>query len=223
MLVFDLTHEISENNIVFPGHPQPHMETVYTLEKNGYQVSYLAMMSHHGTHIDAPIHTLKGGVSLFDIPISNFCGKAVLIDIRNIINTINVGDLIPYANKIEQCRFVVFMCGHEHLWGTEQYLYNYPILSENASRWLCEFELYGIGLDTFSVDTIDSKSHIIHRIFATKGMIIIENITHLEELYNAVSPYDSFFYLTVFPLKYRISDGSPIRAVAFTNCPFEND
>lgn len=215
MQIIDLSYSITEDIISWPGYPQPALKGVLSIAKEGYRAGHISFMSHTGTHIDAPSHTMKEGPSLDELPISNFFGKAVLINLHDVKGDIEIGDLIPHAEQIEQSKFVVFHCGHQSLWGKNEYFYDYPIMSKEAASWLCRFELYGVGIDTFSVDAIDTKTSVNHRILASKGMVVIENLANLQTVETLTSQSGGMFWLSVFPIKYPTADGAPVRAVGF--------
>lgn len=215
MQIVDLSYSITEDIISWPGYPQPSLKDVLSITKEGYRAGHISFMSHTGTHIDAPSHTLKGGLSLDELPISNYFGKAVLINLHNLERYIEIGDLLPHAEQIEKSKFVVLYCGHQHLWGKKDYFYHYPVLSKETTNWLCQFNLYGIGIDTFSVDPIDTKTSINHRILASKNMIVIENLANLHIVEELTTQSSGMFELSVFPIKFPTSDGAPVRAVGF--------
>ena len=215
MQIVDLSYDISEDIISWRGYPQPSLKEVLNITREGYQASHVSFMSHTGTHIDAPSHTLKGAPSLGELPVSHFFGKAVLIDLRGIEQRVEIGDLFPYAERIEDSKFAVFYCGHQQYWGRREFFYDYPVMTKEAAAWLCRFDLYGVGIDTYSIDPTDTKTSINHRIVASNHMIVIENMANLGVIADKTRDRDGMFWLSVFPIKYPMADGSPVRAVGF--------
>lgn len=63
---------------------------------------------------------------------------------------------------------------------------------------------------------MDSTDLPIHKIFLSRGILLVENLANLEELERAApaDPGDGDMYLSVFPLKVAGCDGSPVRAAA---------
>ena len=59
-----------------------------------YAVSYLSMLEHVGTHVDAPAHIGRRG-SVDQVPLDWFTGKAVCLDVRHVgdLGDIDVADL----------------------------------------------------------------------------------------------------------------------------------
>ena len=60
MRVYDLTHTISEDILVWPGTEQPRLSEGSTFERDGFRETRLELFSHVGTHMDAPAHMLAG-------------------------------------------------------------------------------------------------------------------------------------------------------------------
>ena len=63
--------------------------------------TYLGMMDHVGTHIDAFVHTKRGGATIDEMPLDLFMGKAVCLDLRHIpdLGDIDVKDLEEAEKK----------------------------------------------------------------------------------------------------------------------------
>ena len=208
MRFVDLAHLINEDITVFPGSKGPVIEDVGNIEHHGYAEKRLTLSSHHGTHIDAPCHLIKNGKSLDDFNIDKFYGKGFLLDCRHLEGReISLDFLKPFAEKIRAAQFLLLMSGWYKKWKSPAYNIDFPILSLEASRWLTKFRLKGIGLDSISLDKIDSMDLPNHHIVLSSEILIIENLTNLEELKK-----DDFSF-QCFPLKIEKADGSPVRAV----------
>jgi len=209
MDTIDLSHTISPGMAVYPGTEPPEFSDPYTIDSAGFYEKKITMFSHTGTHIDAPSHILKKANSLDQIPISRFIGKASVLNFSNIKKTIiTYHDMARHKSRVEKSDFIILYTGWYQKWGEEAYFENFPVLSLEAAEWIAKFSLKGIGVDMISVDVTDTRSFPIHRIFLEKEILIIENLTALEELVNK----DFTFFC--FPLKIENSDGAPARAVA---------
>ena len=82
-MILDLTHTISPNMPVYPGTPAPRLFKASTLEQHGFRETQISMVSHTGTHMDAPWHMLPNGTTLDELPVSSFCGRAVVLDVSD--------------------------------------------------------------------------------------------------------------------------------------------
>ena len=65
---------------IFPGDPEPIIESICTLENKGCIVSRLSFGSHTGTHVDAPSHVLSNGIPVDKLKLESLMGMALIID-----------------------------------------------------------------------------------------------------------------------------------------------
>lgn len=206
----DLTHPISPGMPVYPGTEPPVLAQGCTIDAHGFAEKKITMYSHTGTHIDAPAHMLKQGSTLDQLPIDHFCGTARVWEWeRRSRPVISPSDLEPDLHDIREVDFLLLYTGWSRHWGTEAYFSNYPVLSPEAAEWISSTGLKGLGVDAISVDPADTDTHPVHKALLNREMILIENLTNLEEL-----PGSPFFF-SCFPLKIEEADGSPVRAVAW--------
>ena len=209
MRIIDLTHTLNPEVTLFPGSEIPSFEPVHTLEKDGWSQLRVTMLTHTGTHLDAPFHMIKGGKTVDELPVEQFYGKAVAVDCRGVAdNAITVEWLAPYADLLQQAEFLIIHTGWWKKWKTPAFLEHFPVLTPEAARWLEQFSLKGIGLDTISIDQIDSTELPVHHIVLGRGHIIIENLANLDQLPSGL------FTFSCFPMKIEKADGCPIRAAA---------
>ena len=111
--IVDLTVTLSNN---MPGHrffPRPVILPHFTHDEmetwgNGTPedplggcTTYLGMIDHMGTHIDAFIHTKRGGATIDQMPLELFMGKAVCLDLQHVpdLGDIDVADLEKAEKK----------------------------------------------------------------------------------------------------------------------------
>jgi arylformamidase len=207
MTLTDLTHPIDIKIPVFPGEPGPNIRSIANLETHGYRVKWLEMSSHSGTHMDAPAHLIPDGKTLDQLPLSHFTGVAAIIPIPPRTRLIEIPFLTRFQEKIKESEFVLFITGWSKYWGTDYYFHDFPVLTVDAARWLAGHSLKGIGMDTISVDPVDSISLQIHHIILNAGLVIIENLNFPD----IFMPDLTVFYC--FPLRIADADGSPVRAV----------
>ncbi|WP_291650602.1 cyclase family protein [Clostridium sp.] len=210
MRVIDLSHTINKDMTTYTKDEKPEIYNMATIEKDGFNEKLLKICTHTGTHIDAPSHMINKGKTIEEFNISEFIGIAFIIDISN-IEEVKVSDLIQYEEKLRNCDFLILKTGWEKYWGTKSYLNNFPSLTEEAAKWICDFSLRGIGIDSISIDKFDSIDFEIHNVVLSRGKLIIENLTNLDNINS------DEFTLVATPLKIEDGDASPVRAIALTN------
>lgn len=209
MQIFDLTQTISPQMPVYPGTEPPVFSLGCSLEVDGFREKKLTFFSHTGTHIDAPAHLLADGKTLDQFPAAQFVGPACCLDFSDRPGAvIEVADLEPYRAQLAQVDFCLLRSGWSCYWGAPQYFVDFPVLSLAAAQWLCRFDLKGIGFDAISADPVAAQDLPIHQQLLGKGLVLIENLTNLEQL------PDQPMLFSCLPLKLVDADGSPVRAVA---------
>lgn len=212
MKIFDLSHTICSDMPVYPGTEKPKLIPVASYEKDDYRETKLCMYSHTGTHIDSPAHLFEGKASLDQFPISQFIGKALVID----CTSFSERDLIPlshldsYGEKVVSTDFLLFRFGCDKKWGSDDYFKNFPLLAPDLLDFIIDRHYKGIGFDVISLDSVFPPSLERHkRLFESRNMINIENLCNLECF------GDQLFTFCCFPLKIINSDGAPCRAVGW--------
>lgn len=210
MQVVDLTQFISDSMPVYPGTEAPTITEATSIARDGFAEKLIRMYSHTGTHIDAPGHILPGAVTLDRLPVEHFIGSACVVDVAaKEGELIEISSLEPHAGRLERSDFVLLRSGWSRRWGKPGYFEGFPLLSEAAAAWLCSFRLKGIGIDMISVDAVDTTDFSIHKIFFRRGLVIVENLTGLEQMEG------TGYTFSCMPLKLSDADGSPVRAFAF--------
>lgn len=209
-MIIDLTHTIKPGIPVYPGDPQPAFFKAATLTANGYRATRLDVSSHVGTHMDAPSHLLRDGASLDVLPISQFCGRAAVLDVSDLPEggVITSDYLHAHREELLSADYALFYTGWEKKWNTPEYLGNFPVPDTEAARYLISCGLKGTGTDALSMDSLRDADMPVHRALLEGGLVIVENLC----LRKIVGRRDVMFF--ALPMKYGHADGAPVRAVA---------
>ena len=170
----------------------------------------LQIPSHSGTHMDAPSHLLRSGSSLDVLPISQFCGRAVALDVTFLpAGGIITADFLRAQNgALLSADFVLFYTGWEKKWGTGDESGAFPVPDAEAARYLVSCGLKGVGIDAPSMDPLNDRELKAHRVLLEGGLVILENLCLRKVMGRGP------FMLYALPLKFANADGAPIRAIA---------
>ena len=181
--IIDLSHDIFHQMPVFPADPAVGVLKHHDYQ-NGYFVSQVIFGTHTGTHIDVPIHKLKGGKSIDEVPIDAFVGKAYVMDLTSLKPLEEIGrkHLDPYAEKLKNINAVIIKTGWASHFGKDDFFTSFPGLSEEAVDWLAEHEIRLIALESPSVNAI--KHAEIHTLLLEKEIYIVESIANVEQIKN---------------------------------------
>lgn len=212
MKAIDLTHVISEDMPVYPGTEGPVFAPANTYEKDGFKETRMTMFTHTGTHMDPPAHLFAGKTTLDRFPVTQFIGRALVIDCTDL----TCGDRVPlsyvtrYGQKADEADFLLFHFGWDRHWGSTAYFGDYPCISDEVVDYILSHHKKGVGLDVIGIDPIADANLTIHRrLFSENDIVIIENLTGLDQVGS------DLFWFMALPLKHIDADGSPVRAIAF--------
>lgn len=210
MNIIDLSQDIDVNTQVFPGSPNVNLLKWSNFETHQYVSEAIFCSTHVGTHIDAPFHFNKNGITVEKIPVERLVIdndiKVIKVDkadnesieIRDLDNhDINANDTIlintDWSNNSK----------------LKKYFERNPGLSEEAAIYLADKRINLIGIDSPSIDPSYDTEFKSHKIFSNNDILIIENLTNLDKLLDKI--YIKFIAL---PLRLNNCSGSPVRALA---------
>ncbi len=212
MKVIDLTHTIKEDMPVYPGTDTPRFIPANSYEKDGFKETLLQMYTHTGTHMDPPAHLYAGKRTLDRFPASQFIGKALVIECRDLKEggVITMEHIQKYGEKAGRADFLLFNLGWDKRWGTDAYFGDYPCIDEEVLDYIIQGNYKGIGFDVIGLDPISDVNLTRHKkLFQNCDIVNIENLKNLELCGGEL------FWFSCFPLKLEDCDGSPVRAVAW--------
>jgi len=225
--VIDLSLTVSDNMPVAGAFQRPVYVTVKTHEESlafgagtkddpfASSWKYLGMVEHTGTHVDAFFHVNPNGLTIDEMPIDMFFGKAVCFDMTHIpdLGEIQVTDMEAAEEKTG-----IRVDGHIVLLNTGLHRRHYPDpilfdvnpgLSAEATHWLADRGSMVHGTEGPSTDIMSTNLFPSHRVCRDRGITHYEWLVNLEDL---VGKGEFIFYGV--PLRLDRGTGSPVRAFA---------
>jgi len=196
--VVDLTHTITPDFPTFGGGRQLEVETLTSLEKDGYNSNRWMLYEHTGTHIDAPLHFSAKGASADRIPADRLVAPLVVIDIRQRAQTDADAELTPDDVKawieangpIPQAACVAMNSGWDRHVASAKFrnadgqgVMHFPGFHGEAAKMLLEeADIVGIATDTLSLDRGQSKDFATHLTVLPAGKWGLENVANLSSV-----------------------------------------
>lgn len=178
MRIIDLTHPFTDLMPSYPGDPVPSLKQYASISKNGYADHTLQTTMHMGTHIDAPAHMIEGGKPIDELPFDLFYGKGVMVDARGRRNL----DIEMLRDvEIKEGQMVLFCTGFSKKYHTPEYFTDFPVMTEALAHELVKRKVKMVGMDTPSPD---KAPFVVHKILLSADILIAENLTNLEALFN---------------------------------------
>jgi kynurenine formamidase len=204
-----------------PGHPRIYYVPIHHHELHGLSTAYATFSIHTGTHIDAPYHFIKDGLTMEQVPLDWLNGAAVLLDLRAVARprqalTVEVlraaaGD----AGELRDRRVVLWTGWAQEQWNTPAFYTDNPYLSNDAARWLVDSGARTLAVD-FAVDGGPPKPpghprYPVHLITLGANVCLIENLVNLDQIGRR------HFTLIAMPVPVKGGNGGPARVAAWVD------
>ncbi len=210
MKLLDVTVPIKDLMTVYRGNPLVRIRAVMTLPKNGVHVSELCLGSHTGTHIDAPIHFIKGGKGIDRIDPERFMGPAFVADLRRVKGGITAADLAQARIPRSTMR-VLLRTSNSRWWHPARaFRTDFVYLAPDGADWLVERSVQLVGIDYLSIEGYGVPGAPTHKRLLGAGIPIVEGL----DLFN-VRP--GRWQMAAFPLRIKDGDAGLTRAVLWTD------
>lgn len=201
----DITVPLREGMVRWPDNPPVRVTRVQDLERgDDCNLTAVSLGVHSGTHMDAPLHFIRTGLGMDEMPFEAAMGPARVIEIRD-RESIKPPEL--RLHRIRRGERLLFKTRNSsRCWKTDAFLKDFVALGEDAARWLAGRGVRTVGIDYLSVAGFASDTVAIHRTLLKAGIWIIEGL-------NLSNVRPGVYELLCLPIKIARSDGAPARAL----------
>lgn len=211
--VVDLSQEVSPATQMFPGYPQPALIPWTTRVHHGYLTEAMFMVTHTGTHVDAPWHYRPEGRKVHELSPAGFVARCHILDVRPKRAKARIG-AVEIRRAISATGFrkreaLLLRTGWERMRGRGTYLSGNPALDRGGAEAIVRAQASLVGVDSANIDLPDATDYPAHHAILGAGIPVVENLANV----GAIGA--TAFTLVALPLRLRGAGGSPVRAVAF--------
>jgi kynurenine formamidase len=232
--ILEMTYPYEESTVFWPTAKPFHLEKLnWGISAGGwwYASNEYSASEHGGTHADAPIHFAEGGRTIDRIPLAEWIGPAVKIDVsrqcgKNRDYALTVEDIANWEknySRIPDGAWVIMYTGigtkdypdKKKVLGTDKRgteaiaELSFPGFSPEAAEFLVKHRnITGIALDTPSIDAGKRTDFKVHQIICAANKLALENIAELDKLPASGAT------LFVIPMLIKDGTGSPARVFA---------
>ena len=232
--LLDMTYPYDESTIYWPTAKSFKLEKVFWGISEGgwwYASNEFSASEHGGTHVDAPIHFAEKGRTIEQIPLGEWIGPAVRLDVtkkceKNRDYLLSVDDIDNWEKKygeIPDGAWVIMYTGigtkyypdKKKVLGTDKKgeeaipELSFPGFSPESVKFLIEDRnIKGIAIDTPSIDCGESKEFKAHQVLCGADKLALENIANLDKLPSSGAT------LYVIPMPIKQGTGAPARVFA---------
>ncbi len=88
--LYDLSQPLNQEVPFWPYYPPFEVKYIKRKAEHGVNAQYIQTSNHMGTHLDAPRHFVTGGMTIDQIPLEWLYGPAVIVDLRDVMNDLEV-------------------------------------------------------------------------------------------------------------------------------------
>ena len=200
----DISRTISTNALVYPGDSPIEVTPLCKIGPDS-PCNILQLggwTTHFLTHVDPPLHFVKDGASLDEIPLSRFIGDTLVIEADG--DAVSPSH-IPSGDEIKGLN-ILFKTRNSATWNDHVFNENHVYVSGGAAELAVARGVNLVGIDYISIDRFGDEAYPAHRTLLQNGILILEglDLTH-------VTP--GRYTLIALPLRIAQGDGSPVRAV----------
>ncbi|TMJ08297.1 MAG: cyclase family protein [Bacillati bacterium ANGP1] len=220
MHLIDLTIPWGPEVEPVPGHPHIYDVPIHHHELHGLSTSYATFSIHTGTHIDAPYHFIKDGLTIDRVPLEWLNGPAVLVDLRSQARpgqpfTVDAVQAAAGDADLRDRRAVLWSGWAQAKWNDRAFYRDNPYLSNEAAQWLVRTGVRALGVD-FAVDGGPPKppgqpKYPVHLITLGADVCLIENLINLNQIGRR------HFTLLAMPVPVKNGNGGPARVAAWVD------
>lgn len=204
-----------------PNNPRIFYVPINQHELQGYSTGYATFSIHTGTHIDAPYHFIKNGLTMEQVPLEWLNGPAVLLDLRTMTRpgqAFTVEMLRTAAGnpaELRDRRVVLWSGWAQEKWNDPAFYRDNPYLSNEGAQWLVDSGARALAVD-FAVDGGPPKppgqpKYPVHLITLGADVCLIENLINLDKIGRR------HFTLIAMPVPIKGGNGGPARVAAWVD------
>jgi len=196
--VLDLTHRLTPDFPTYFGTPAFSAEDTFTWAENRFNLKTFTYPEHVGTHFDAPIHFSEEGATVDEIAVERLVCPLAVIDVRDAASgdadyRLTPDDVAAFEaehGEIPQGACVAMLSGWaDHVTSDrfrgadDEGVLHFPgFHAETADFLMREREVYGIGVDTLSLDHGPSTDSSVHYSWLPSGRWGVECLAGLADL-----------------------------------------
>jgi arylformamidase len=204
----DITIPIVHGMVHWPGDPDVTVKLGRTLGVDGSpcNVTHISFAAHLGTHMDGPIHFMKNGRGLENLPLDATIGPCRVLELKSKV-AVTVADLEPHKLKKGE-RILLKTANSKKSWAKQpEFDKDFIYISKEAAKYIADCGVRTIGVDYLSVGGFYKDGIETHHALLGPEVWIIEGL-------NLAKIKPGKYDLICLPIKLaNRADGAPARAV----------
>lgn len=177
MVIIDISWPISTATTGYKDAKVVDFKKVKDFDKDGVRETDICLSSHTGTHIDAPSHFLRDGLTIDQITLDRLMGPCKVFDLITVQEHITEVDLKEKDKQlpIEEDDIILLKTFNSAQSATEKFSPHFVALDLSAAEFLAKKKVKAVGIDYLGIEKSNEK-HIVHRELMHHDIVIIEGL-----------------------------------------------
>jgi arylformamidase len=201
----DVSVPIRDGMVCWPGDPKVRVERASDMERgDAATVSRLDLGAHTGTHVDAPVHFVRGGKGIHELAWDDLIGPCRVVHLPEAVAVVTA-EVVDGLGVTRGERIVLRTRNSGLGWHARPFMPDYTYLSLDGARRLIERGARTVAIDYLSIAG-GGEGPATHHALLSAGVCIIEGLDLA-----GVGP--GRYELYCFPLRVEGGDGAPARVL----------
>lgn len=193
---------------VWPGNNRVTVEIMSS--PDGSVAEKYSSITHSGTHVDAPLHFIRGGSTVDRIPLDTLIGEGYAIHPEPEGVEITDQSLKKVWKDYFDGNIILINTGWDVKRSfSKEFQEDFPGLSEDAANFIIQHGVKFLGIDTLGIEPYSHRDFPVHKILLGKNIPFIEDLCNLQSLSEGKK-----YLIAALPLKIGEASGSMARVVA---------
>lgn len=216
--IVDLSHDIRDGMITYPGLPAPHISAHLTREQSRthyapgteFSIDSITMVGNTGTYLDSPFHRYDDGVDLAGLELATLVDLPAEVFHLDDATSRGIPAETFYDRDVRGCA-VLLHTGWDRHFGAPEYGTLAPFLTEAGAAHLVASGATLVGIDSLNIDDTAATAdgtRPAHSLLLGAGIHVVEHLTNLSRLPARGARF------TAVPPKVEAFGTFPVRAFA---------
>ncbi|HXI22437.1 MAG TPA: cyclase family protein [Pyrinomonadaceae bacterium] len=200
----DLSHTVSHGLITYKGLPAPIICDFLSREQSRehyapgteFHIAKIEMVANTGTYLDSPFHRYEDGKDLSQLELSSLAnldgivvrakgeGQRAEREVERAI------DAKAFEGLEIKGKAILIHTGWSQHWRTDKYFEGtHPFLTKDAAQFIADEGAALVGIDSYNIDDTADLTRPAHSILLGKEIPIVEHMSNLQTLIDALADY----------------------------------
>ncbi len=173
MKIIDISWPITSDITTYKNKSDVQIIQTHSWETSVKRESQLICGMHTGTHIDAPAHFLKSGLTVDQLDLNSVIGPAQVLELSLVTNKITKQDLVNF--NITAGAIILLKTSNSNLAANSLFEPNFVYLDSSGAEYLASKKIKAVGIDYLGIER-NQPEHNTHKILFSAEIIIIEGL-----------------------------------------------